>query len=502
MTPTFRLIPLEQLQPSPTNPRKRFDEAKLAELAESIKNQGIVQPLVVREIFDGPGTTYEVIAGERRYRASKLAGVAEVPCMVQELTDGAVLEIQIIENNQREDVHPLEECDGFQRILASGIYGSGVAAASLLAVKIGKSTKYVYDRIKFKDLSPEAWDEFAAGEITAGHAILLARLTAETQHEILTSMLWETRWEKGEYMRGTERRNAEWSTRRLAEHIRQHAGVHLNSCSFDQACKDLLPQAGSCDDCPKRSGNDPFYEEGSPHDLCLDRQCLHQKLGAHVKAVKAALGPNAILLSQHWSTTGKGVLSRDKWAEVGEAAKAGKDAVVVEGGEHQLGRVLRVKLAAEGAKAGPPAKSESEKETERRVKVQKEYKKSLFTAIMREHPQEPDLSFLRFVASQAFDRVYAAYEKKIVLEGSLIPTEQDLPAWLTSEDTTAGDLAQFVTACFIASELTVASWNPDAHTPNKMLQLATAWNVDPEPLKRRAEEKFPAKVQTPAGAAA
>src|SRR6476619_1398759 len=106
-------IAIELVKPSATNPRKYFDEGKLAELAASIKAKGVIVPLVTRAV----NGHYEIVAGERRWRASKIAGLATVPVVVRELTDVQVLEIQLIENLQREDVHPLEEADGFARLL-------------------------------------------------------------------------------------------------------------------------------------------------------------------------------------------------------------------------------------------------------------------------------------------------------------------------------------------------------------------------------------------------
>jgi ParB family chromosome partitioning protein len=94
----LEFIPLDQISPSPTNPRKTFDDAKLKELAESIMTKGLIQPIVVRPHVNGAGTKFEVVAGERRYRASKLAGLRTILCIVRELEDVAVLELQTIEN--------------------------------------------------------------------------------------------------------------------------------------------------------------------------------------------------------------------------------------------------------------------------------------------------------------------------------------------------------------------------------------------------------------------
>ncbi|HVL67180.1 MAG TPA: ParB/RepB/Spo0J family partition protein [Vicinamibacterales bacterium] len=169
----FRILARASIQPSPLNPRKTFDEDKLCELANSIKEVGIIEPLIVRPKERG---LFELVAGERRWRAAQLAGISEVPAIVKDLTDAQVLEMMVVENNQREDVNPLEEADGFRRILGSGVYD-----VDRLAERIGRSRKYVYDRIKLLDLVPDAQALLLEGKLTAGHAILLARLKPEDQ---------------------------------------------------------------------------------------------------------------------------------------------------------------------------------------------------------------------------------------------------------------------------------------------------------------------------------
>jgi ParB/RepB/Spo0J family partition protein len=187
-------IRLSELQASPTNPRKTFDVLKLEELSRSIAEVGVLEPILVRPYpaLNPAGKNpnrglpkFEVVAGERRYRAAKMAAngnaeTATVPCIVRDLTDVQVLEIQIIENNQRDDVHPLEEAAGYAALMKEA--GYDVAA---IADRIGRSEKYVYDRLKLLQLIPELQTVFIDGEITAGHAILLARLTAEEQRKIL-----------------------------------------------------------------------------------------------------------------------------------------------------------------------------------------------------------------------------------------------------------------------------------------------------------------------------
>jgi ParB/RepB/Spo0J family partition protein len=178
----FEIIPLEQLFESPWNTRKHFDEVKLGALAENIKKQGIITPLVARPKGMGEDDLagrplYELAAGHRRYRAAIMAGVEELPVMVREMDDVAFLEVLQIENLQREDIHPFEEAAGYVELMkrAEG-YNPGV-----IAEKVGKSEKYVYDRIKLLQLIPALREVFLENKITAGHAIILARLSPADQ---------------------------------------------------------------------------------------------------------------------------------------------------------------------------------------------------------------------------------------------------------------------------------------------------------------------------------
>lgn len=173
-------IPVVELVASPTNPRKTFDPVKLQELAASITEKGVLSPLVVRPCRPRPpwtkegqdGVTHEVVAGERRFRAAGMAGLTTVPCIVHELTDVEVLEIQTVENLQRDDLHPLEEAEGYAALMKEAGYD-----VAQIARRVGKSEKYVYDRLKLLQLVPSLKEVFLAGEISVGHAILLARLS-------------------------------------------------------------------------------------------------------------------------------------------------------------------------------------------------------------------------------------------------------------------------------------------------------------------------------------
>ena len=136
------------IQPSAYNPRKRFDEESLRELADSIRQKGVLQPISVRPIPDSD--KYEIVFGERRYRASQIAGLEEIPVTVSDYSDAEAEEIAITENLQRKDVSPMEEADAYQRLIDSGRHDVGT-----LAILFGKSEGYIRSRLKFTSLIPE-----------------------------------------------------------------------------------------------------------------------------------------------------------------------------------------------------------------------------------------------------------------------------------------------------------------------------------------------------------
>jgi ParB/RepB/Spo0J family partition protein len=169
---TYQVVPLEQLHESPLNPRKQFNAIKIEELAASIRVQGILSPLLVRPNADG----FEIGSGHRRYRASKLAGLGSVPVLSRPMTDEEFLELLTIEQLQHEDLHPLEEAEGYRQLMKTAHYD-----VARIGARIGKSVKYVYDRVKLLELTPPATKLFLDGKMTAGHAILLARLKPKDQ---------------------------------------------------------------------------------------------------------------------------------------------------------------------------------------------------------------------------------------------------------------------------------------------------------------------------------
>jgi len=155
-------LKISDIEPNRTQPRKEFNDAALAELADSISQHGIIQPLLVRPIFGGG---YQIVAGERRWRAARMAGISEVPAVIREMSDGEVMELALIENLQREDLNPVEEAQGYQCLIDT--YG---LTQEETAKTVGKSRPTVTNALRLLNLPKEILDMVNSGKISAGHA--------------------------------------------------------------------------------------------------------------------------------------------------------------------------------------------------------------------------------------------------------------------------------------------------------------------------------------------
>src|SRR5271156_4277834 len=175
-------IPLSRIQESKTNPRSQFDAAALAELADNIRLHGVLQPVLVRPLPGGEPDWYELVAGGRRYRASQLAKRETIPATIRELTDTQCLELQLIENLQRADVHELDEARGYAALMKMQ---PKTYTVELLAEKIGRSEKYVYARLRLTHLVEEVQQAFYAGKLAVAHAFEIARLQPTDQQRAL-----------------------------------------------------------------------------------------------------------------------------------------------------------------------------------------------------------------------------------------------------------------------------------------------------------------------------
>jgi ParB/RepB/Spo0J family partition protein len=268
----FAHLPLRQLVASLSNPRTTFNAVKLQELADSIKTSGVHQPILVRPL---PGARvaetdrhvqYEIVAGERRFRACQLAGLATIPAMVRAMLDGDVLEVQIIENLQRDDLSELEEAEGYDRLMRHSDL-----TAEQVGAKIGKSRSYVYARLKLLDLSFECQTALRDSRIDASRALLIARIP---DHKLQIKAL--------EYAAATSGGGEVVSVRALQVWLQQNVMLPLDRAPFVITDSHLVQAAGSCKDCPKRTGAAPdIFADVASADICTDTPCYHGKAEAH-----------------------------------------------------------------------------------------------------------------------------------------------------------------------------------------------------------------------------
>jgi ParB family chromosome partitioning protein len=176
---------LDAILVDPAQPRKHFDEEALAELSDSIREHGVIQPIIVDAVEDDGGPRYRIIAGERRYRAAALAGLHEIPALLRDYSGGERLEVAIIENIQRTDLNPIEEAEAYKRLMDSGGLSQEAAAA-----KLGKNRSTMANTLRLLKLPLPVRQALVVGTISAGHARALlslespeaqARLFAEIQ---------------------------------------------------------------------------------------------------------------------------------------------------------------------------------------------------------------------------------------------------------------------------------------------------------------------------------
>lgn len=275
MNGVFSILDVGIIISSVTNRRKKFTPLKMAELAEDIKSRGVDTPITVRPL---PGSRladtdrkvqYELVCGERRWRASKMAGVPTIPAMVRALTDEQALEIQICENLQSEDLTELEEAEGYEDLMKLA-----EITAEEVGKRIGKSKSYVYARLKLLDLCSEARASLRDGKIDASRSLLVARIPDQKLQ--IKAM--------AEIIEGTGYSNPkEPMTYRQAQlHLQQNYMLKLSDAKFKITSVDLVPEAGSCKTCNKRTGHDPdLFSEIKGADVCIDPPCFHKKEEAH-----------------------------------------------------------------------------------------------------------------------------------------------------------------------------------------------------------------------------
>ncbi|WP_243338298.1 ParB/RepB/Spo0J family partition protein [Anaeromyxobacter soli] len=262
-----RLIAIDDIDPSPLNRSAR----NIDELVASVREHGVQQPIKLRP----KGSRFEIVYGERRYRAAKQVGLKELPATVEDLTDEEAHELRIVENACREDPHPLEEAEAYEALLAmKDGRGRPLHTADTLAKLVGRSAQYVYARLKLTALVPSMREAFWKGELTTTTAFLVARaVPSALQDEALREVREEFQdAEEGEPFPAND----------LAHFLEQRYLTRLDRAPFGLDDPKLLPEAGACAKCPKRSGNQPgLFTDAPAADTCTDIVCFRKKVAAH-----------------------------------------------------------------------------------------------------------------------------------------------------------------------------------------------------------------------------
>jgi len=296
----FQYLAIDTIHESTTNPRQTFEPTKLEELAESIRQHGLIQPITVRPNADG----FEIVAGARRFRAAQLAELFSLPARIVELDDAAAMEWQLVENSQRVDVHPYEEAQGFQRLL--DLPGYDVNA---LVEKSGKSASHIYARLSLLQLVPDVAKAFLDGRITASHANLIARLPQEHQAEAFENC-WRKDWQDKEAHLLPAKHLSAW--------IQTNLYLNLAEAPFDREDTTLKPEAGACVTCPRRSGFNTSLFADVQGDQCLDAPCFQAKVTAHIDRELAAR-PELVAIETSWRSPKEqrpGALTRRQYREL------------------------------------------------------------------------------------------------------------------------------------------------------------------------------------------
>ncbi len=309
----YRNLPLSILTESKSNPRRIFEDAALKELAESIRSQGVLSPLLVRPLNE---RSFEIVAGARRYRAAQMAESETVPVRIVNLTDAEALEAQLIENLQRRDVHPLEEAQGFRALLN---LEEPKYSIEQIAAKTGKTPAYCAQRIKLTELAPAVVEAFYKDEIGIGHALLLAKLQL-SEHEQALAACFREDWGSG-----SKGKRILLPVRNLKDWIEHNIMLILSDAPFSKSDAALNPQAGSCHDCLKRTGHNKLLFADVRQDACTDPTCYQTKVDAHVAKTIAAK-PKLVQISAAYGQPSEGstAIPRNKYVEIKGEKPTGK----------------------------------------------------------------------------------------------------------------------------------------------------------------------------------
>jgi len=504
-------VPLSLLVESPTNPRQHFDEDDLKEIAETIRDKGIYQAILVRPLDD----RLQIVFGARRYRGSLLAGKETIPAIVRHMSDAEVIEAQLIENLQRRDVHPMEEAEGYKRFLS---LSEPTYTVEQIAAKVGKAPGYIVTRLKLTELCDEVAAAFYQNDIGVGHALLLAKLTAEMQVQGLSSCFKEV------YSNNSDKpARILLPVRNLRFWIETNVLLLLKDAPFDRRNAQLVPAAGSCVDCPKRTGhNKLLFADLGKQDACTDPRCYQMKVQAHI-AVTVTAKPKLVQISTAYRAQAEGspVLPRNKYVAIREdkpkddaqakrpefkSCKYTTEAIVAEGeGQGTLQKVCtnaecpvhHPKQKQQPHNPADDAKWKAQQDKERReAAIANTIGIRTLAAIAEAVPvrlMKRDLLFVVERLASLLDEnrlsiMACRYGIKKAKEGDSLP--KLFAAYLRrTEESVLGSVLVETTVLYLSTR----------HNPAQVLhEAAVAYKVDTDAIALKVKQEFAAKAKTKA----
>jgi ParB family transcriptional regulator, chromosome partitioning protein len=503
----YRDVAIECLEELPGNPRKRFNEESLKELAESIKAQGVLQPLLVRP-KDGEENKFQVIFGQRRLRAARLAERETIPIRIKPMSDAAATEAQVVENLQREDIHPLEEAFGFCSLLDLNDPNYTIAS---LAAKAGKSEAYIQGRIKLTELIPPIADAFLADKITIGHALLIAKLPAGQQQAAFNACFHHM-WT------GEGNTPTLIPVRELASWIESHILLELASAAFSKSDETLVPEAGSCANCPKRTGFNALLFADVRKDSCTDPQCFRAKLDAHISKTLQKK-PDLVQISSAYGSRDGAPLGRNRYVELDikrtkQGNQAGKanpahrpcekmtDAIVMDGGR----RGQTVKVCADPACRihhgnRPSPQDIARQRAEERKRMEKEklaitIRHRILAAILQRISPPLKKSDLFLAAHYLISRLQFAEIAQIAKRHKVeVETSHGAPEHALLKHVSRLDDIELSRLLMELSLIAFASRVPSKHETDVLLTTAKHYRIEIEKLEKEVAQKFAEKQE-------
>jgi ParB family chromosome partitioning protein len=512
---TIQEISLERIRESKTNPRQVFDGVKLGELADNIKVHGVLQAILVRPSPDGADGTYELVAGARRFRASKLAGKSTIPATVRDLTDAECREIQLIENLQRADIHALDEALGYRALRDINQLSYTVEA---IAATVAKSPSYVKGRISLAELVPAVQTAFYDGKLTVAHALEIARLQPKDQERALMECFPDHR-SAGSILK--DRKAEALTVRQLRDWIEREIYLDLKNAPFDSEDANLLPAAGACSACPKRTGNNPLlFPEIRNKSLCTDPACYQAKVQAFVQLrvgplVKEGQQPVQISELPSWQAHARtpNTLYEGQYRRAEREAECPNTQVGVIIDGRKAGTILKVCMD-EKCKTHrqfshyeiSPQEKEQRRKLALAVQIQKESRSRTLQAIREKLPAALARADFEMVALDYFRRlghdnhhrlfqVYGWEEKKTKTSwgGNTVDHEKLTEARIRAM--TAADLNRFLVMCSVVSDLYCPGYS-SAEALSKeanLMQTARRYKVDASEITARVTAELSKK---------